>query len=348
MTASQRIAMPSPSTIQNSLRDIVNDNEHFDADQKEVKTLRVPFERETKVKIPAWTEHLFYFPWANDDTFFDINSGKVYWESANVEVVDCLIRSAEANWAIAGLFFNTFMLSEKVPFCYVDGVTYGVPWFAKYVEKVYFSINAEDVHCILTEFHITSGVITIYDSLAPKSDVEDQKWWLAMRECYAYKLPEYLLHSEVLEKKNINPTNYPISFYYADNVPRQGNLYGDCGIWVMRNFYRLVNNLSLEVTLGWLLEEIHVTWAHLEKKRSRLRLYTKPLEEYAYNVPDCSKGEVQDVGEIDFSKVASTDVIDASKDVPVCSKGKVQDVGETDVSKVAATDVTDVGKRLVI
>ncbi|GKC77590.1 hypothetical protein Tco_1128364, partial [Tanacetum coccineum] len=65
-------------------------------------------------------------------------------------------------------------------------------------------------------------------------------------------------------------------------------------------------------------------------------------------VPDCSKGEVQDVGEIDFSKVASTDVIDASKDVPVCSKGKVQDVGETDVSKVAATDVTDVGKRLVI
>ncbi|GJU07167.1 putative ribonuclease H-like domain-containing protein [Tanacetum coccineum] len=27
--------------------------------------------------------------------------------------------------------------------------------------------------------------------------------------------------------------------------------------------------------LGWNLEEIHVTWAHLEKKRTRLRLYTK-------------------------------------------------------------------------
>ncbi|GJS62845.1 ty3-gypsy retrotransposon protein [Tanacetum coccineum] len=31
--------------------------------------------------------------------------------------------------------------------------------------------------------------------------------------------------------------------------------------------------------LGWLLEEIHVTWAHLEKKRTRLRLYTNYLEE---------------------------------------------------------------------
>nr|GEW20124.1 retrovirus-related Pol polyprotein from transposon TNT 1-94 [Tanacetum cinerariifolium] len=31
--------------------------------------------------------------------------------------------------------------------------------------------------------------------------------------------------------------------------------------------------------LGWHLEEIHVTWAHLEKKRTRLQTYTKSLEE---------------------------------------------------------------------
>ncbi|GKC38450.1 reverse transcriptase domain-containing protein [Tanacetum coccineum] len=36
-------------------------------------------------------------------------------------------------------------------------------------------------------------------------------------------------------------------------------------------------------TLGWLLEGIHVTWAHLEKKQTRLQLYTKSLEENAYN-----------------------------------------------------------------
>ncbi|GJV72910.1 hypothetical protein Tco_1492905 [Tanacetum coccineum] len=31
--------------------------------------------------------------------------------------------------------------------------------------------------------------------------------------------------------------------------------------------------------LGWHLEEIHVTWVHLEKKQTRLRLYTKSFEE---------------------------------------------------------------------
>nr|GFB92311.1 hypothetical protein [Tanacetum cinerariifolium] len=31
--------------------------------------------------------------------------------------------------------------------------------------------------------------------------------------------------------------------------------------------------------LGWHLEEIHVTWAHLEKKRTRLQLFTKVDEE---------------------------------------------------------------------
>nr|GEU42139.1 hypothetical protein [Tanacetum cinerariifolium] len=35
--------------------------------------------------------------------------------------------------------------------------------------------------------------------------------------------------------------------------------------------------------LGWHLEEIHVTWAHLRKKRTRLQLYTKVDEENAYS-----------------------------------------------------------------
>ncbi|GJX56724.1 retrovirus-related pol polyprotein from transposon TNT 1-94 [Tanacetum coccineum] len=33
------------------------------------------------------------------------------------------------------------------------------------------------------------------------------------------------------------------------------------------------------LALGWHLKEIHVTWAHLEKKRTRLRTYTKSLKE---------------------------------------------------------------------
>ncbi|GJX70918.1 hypothetical protein Tco_0308089 [Tanacetum coccineum] len=34
------------------------------------------------------------------------------------------------------------------------------------------------------------------------------------------------------------------------------------------------------LALGWLLEEIHETWAHLEKKQTRLRTYTKSFEDF--------------------------------------------------------------------
>ncbi|GKA41523.1 hypothetical protein Tco_0734183 [Tanacetum coccineum] len=33
------------------------------------------------------------------------------------------------------------------------------------------------------------------------------------------------------------------------------------------------------LALGWLLKEIHVTWAHLENKRRRLQTYTKSLKD---------------------------------------------------------------------
>ncbi|GJZ91138.1 hypothetical protein Tco_0663065 [Tanacetum coccineum] len=40
------------------------------------------------------------------------------------------------------------------------------------------------------------------------------------------------------------------------------------------------NLLLRNIPLGWHLEEIHVTWAHLEKKRMRLRTYIKIHQEY--------------------------------------------------------------------
>ncbi|GJY18659.1 hypothetical protein Tco_0390150 [Tanacetum coccineum] len=44
-----------------------------------------------------------------------------------------------------------------------------------------------------------------------------------------------------------------------------------------RRLERAVDKVFLE--LGWHLEEIHVNWAHLKKKQSRLQLYTINLEE---------------------------------------------------------------------
>ncbi|GJY47089.1 retrotransposon ORF1 [Tanacetum coccineum] len=43
--------------------------------------------------------------------------------------------------------------------------------------------------------------------------------------------------------------------------------------------YQTYGNLYAMTALGWLLEETHVTWAQLEKKRTRPRLYTNYLEE---------------------------------------------------------------------
>ncbi|GJV46069.1 hypothetical protein Tco_1430605 [Tanacetum coccineum] len=38
--------------------------------------------------------------------------------------------------------------------------------------------------------------------------------------------------------------------------------------------------MMMFLALGWLLEEIHVTWAHLEKKRTRLQTYTKSHDDF--------------------------------------------------------------------
>ncbi|GJU61680.1 ulp1 protease family, C-terminal catalytic domain-containing protein [Tanacetum coccineum] len=161
--------------------------------------------------IPPWTEEnkekFFYFPWANDgsfvyskfwESFLGIGKERRGWLSDTRLGLWVLYlwyyRPAEADWAIAGPFFNTFMLGKKLSCCYADGVTYDVPWFAQSVEKVYFPINAEDVHWILAELHIRSGVVTFYNSLPPEEgDVEDQKWWLAMRQSYAEEIPKLLL-----------------------------------------------------------------------------------------------------------------------------------------------------------
>ncbi|GJT94027.1 RNA-directed DNA polymerase, eukaryota, reverse transcriptase zinc-binding domain protein [Tanacetum coccineum] len=117
-----------------------------------------------------------------------------------------------------------------------EGVWYSIWWYVWiYRNKLVFDERKPSKYVL--------NIIVIASSF-----YWDRKWWLGMGESYAYQIPKLLLKTEVLEKKNIDPTNYSISYRYAVNVPRQGDAYGDCGIWVMRNLYRLVNNLSLEVS----------------------------------------------------------------------------------------------------
>ncbi|GJS07932.1 ulp1 protease family, C-terminal catalytic domain-containing protein [Tanacetum coccineum] len=183
--------------------------------------MRVNVSKEIINFLRETEEQYFYFPWSMDGTFVYNN----FWQG----LLGISKERRETDWAIVGPFFNTFMLRNELSCCYADSVTYGVPWFAQFVKKVYFPINVEEVHWILSELHIRSGVVTFYDSLPPNDlTVENKKWWLDMRACYAYQIPTLLLKIKVLDKKNIDPANYSITYRYAVNVPRQGDAYGDC------------------------------------------------------------------------------------------------------------------------
>ncbi|GJY96314.1 hypothetical protein Tco_0513224 [Tanacetum coccineum] len=63
--------------------------------------------------------------------------------------------------------------------------------------------------------------------------------------------------------------------------------------------YDKVSFYTLFRALGWLLEEVHVTWAHLEKKRTRLRLYTKSLEETIIQMVETASPTIATALEID-------------------------------------------------
>ncbi|GJR60132.1 RNA-directed DNA polymerase [Tanacetum coccineum] len=95
-----------------------------------------------------------------------------------------------ADWAMSSPYLCDMLSRYQFPLYYADGVTYGVPWLANNVEKVYFPINEKDSH------------------------------W--------FQFPLFLDNAEVFEKKNIVKDDYSISFKFADGVPIQGGLYGDC------------------------------------------------------------------------------------------------------------------------
>nr|GEU32718.1 reverse transcriptase domain-containing protein [Tanacetum cinerariifolium] len=57
--------------------------------------------------------------------------------------------------------------------------------------------------------------------------------------------------------------------------------------------------LAKSTALGCLLEEIHMTWVHLKKKRTRLRLYTKYLEEIIIQTVEKSSPTLATASELD-------------------------------------------------
>ncbi|GJZ29882.1 ulp1 protease family, C-terminal catalytic domain-containing protein [Tanacetum coccineum] len=167
---------------------------------------------------------------------------------ATLKEVGYLVMDLNADWAIASPYLSDMLSRFEYPLYYADGVKYDVPLFANNAQKVYFPINEKDSHWVLGELHIISGLITIYDSLGgPPNGIETRYFLLQLREKLMFQILLYLDNAEVFEKKNIDKLKYSITFRYADGVPLQGGLYGDCGIWVCVFLYRLSHNIPLEV-----------------------------------------------------------------------------------------------------
>ncbi|GKA73090.1 phospholipase-like protein [Tanacetum coccineum] len=61
------------------------------------------------------------------------------------------------------------------------------------------------------------------------------------------RLPVILEGVKVFDKKGINQSDYCIRFKLADSVPKQGGIFGDCGVWVCIFLYCLSHGLSLDV-----------------------------------------------------------------------------------------------------
>ncbi|GJZ69751.1 phospholipase-like protein [Tanacetum coccineum] len=166
-------------------------------------------------------------------------------------------RRENANWAMVSCYFVQLLMQNSMPLFYANGDKYGIPWSD--VDQVFIPINETDQHWCLAHLDILSGLVTFYDS-GDTYDYEWRDWYVVVRQCLEERLPVILEGAKVFDKKGIHPSDYTISFKLADNVPKQGGIYGDCGVWVCIFLYRLAHGLSLDVE-----DPVDVALAYREK-----------------------------------------------------------------------------------
>nr|GEW59718.1 hypothetical protein [Tanacetum cinerariifolium] len=75
--------------------------------------------------------------------------------------------------------------------------------------------------------------------------IKKRKWWKNMRLTFENVIPTYLDECGVLKAKCISLETYKIKIEVVDNVPTQGDAYGDCGVCVCIFLHRLCQNLPV-------------------------------------------------------------------------------------------------------
>ncbi|PWA19317.1 ulp1 protease family, C-terminal catalytic domain-containing protein [Artemisia annua] len=189
------------------------------------------------------------FPWYND-----ITVDRTFWEALLCidekrigwlldEHIDLWVwymwyfRDSSADWSMVSCYFVTLLLQNSMPLFYATDEIYPIAW--KNVEQVFIPINEPKQHWSLAHFHIKSGLVTFYDSEG-YHEPETRPWYLNMRRCLECNLPAILEQTDVFGSKGINPVEYSIKFKNAHNIPKQGGIFGDCGVFVCLFLYRLV------------------------------------------------------------------------------------------------------------
>ena len=71
-------------------------------------------------------------------------------------------------------------------------------------------------------------------------------WSLHLRKKLLDQLLPGMSKNDIFKKKGIDPNSYKISFSFSTSTPIQGDLYGDCGVWVCIMLYRLAYGVSMD------------------------------------------------------------------------------------------------------
>ncbi|GJV61429.1 phospholipase-like protein [Tanacetum coccineum] len=196
------------------------------------------------------------FPWCNDrmvdqkfwESLVCLNPQRTGWLlDDHIDLwVEYMwhVRPKSANWAMVSSYFVQLLLQNSMPIWYANGETYNLPWTA--FEQVFIPLNELGEHWNLTKFDICSGLVTFYDS-GDTYAIECRDWYIRTTNYLQEKFPKVLELCNVFDKKCIDPNTYRITFTIADSVPKQGGVFGDCGVWVCIFLYRLAHGLSLDV-----------------------------------------------------------------------------------------------------
>ncbi|PWA61862.1 phospholipase-like protein [Artemisia annua] len=173
-------------------------------------------------------------------------------------------RPSDMDWSMVSSFFLPLLMKGTMPVWYANKETYPLGWGE--VERVFIPINEPELHWSLAEFHIQTGRVTFIDS-GPVYENEMRPYYLSVRNCLATRLPELLEQVGVFEQKEIDSNTYKITFNNAKNVPKQGGVFDDCGVWLCIFLYRLGNGKLLDVD-----NPVQVALAYRERL---LRFYYK-------------------------------------------------------------------------